>query len=109
MVGLSTLAAGHKTLIPELVVELKNQGRGDIRVVVGGVISEADYEFLYQAGAVAVFGPGTNIPKCAQKVLAILMGKELADGSHCDRDGNDEEESAPSRPADDAADRQSAK
>ena len=88
VVGISTLAAGHKTLIPELVVELKKQGRGDIRVVVGGVIPQADYEFLYQAGAVAVFGPGTNIPQCAQKVLAILMGKEPADGSQCDRDGN---------------------
>jgi hypothetical protein len=62
------------------VVELKKQGRGDIRVIVGGVISQQDYEYLYQAGAVAVFGPGTNIPRCAQKVLAILTGEEPAVG-----------------------------
>ena len=95
VVGISTLAAGHKTLIPEVVVGLKNQGRGDIRVIVGGVIPQQDYEYLYQAGASAVFGPGTNIPQCAQKVLAILMGKEPVDGSHCDRDGYDKGERAP--------------
>jgi len=87
VVGISTLAAGHKTLVPEVVVGLKNQGRGDIRVIVGGVIPQQDYEYLYQAGAMAVFGPGTNIPQCAQKVLAILMGKEPGAGNHCDRDG----------------------
>ena len=95
VVGISTLAAGHKTLIPEVVVGLKNQGRGDIRVIVGGVIPQQDYEYLYQAGASAVFGPGTNIPQCAQEVLAILMGKEPVDGSHCDRDGYDKGERAP--------------
>jgi methylmalonyl-CoA mutase len=95
VVGISTLAAGHKTLIPEVVVGLKNQGRGDIRVIVGGVIPQQDYEYLYQAGAAAVFGPGTNIPQCAQNVLAILMGKEPVDGSHCDRDGYDKGERAP--------------
>src|SRR5271166_2331968 len=108
VVGISTLAAGHKTLVPEVVVELKKQGRGDIRVIVGGVIPQQDYEYLYRAGAVAVFGPGTNIPQCAQEVLVILMGKEPAEGSDCDRDGNDEEERAPSRSVHDASDRRSA-
>ena len=87
VVGISTLAAGHKTLIPEVVVGLKNHGRGDIRVIVGGIIPQQDYEYLYQAGATAVFGPGTNIPQCAQRVLAILMGKEPVAGNHRDRDG----------------------
>jgi methylmalonyl-CoA mutase len=82
VVGISTLAAGHKTLIPEVVLELKQQGRGDIRVIVGGVIPQQDYEFLFRAGAAAVFGPGTNIPRCGQQVLAILMGEELAEGIH---------------------------
>jgi methylmalonyl-CoA mutase len=109
VVGISTLAAGHKTLIPEVVVELKKQGRGDIRVIVGGIIPQQDYEYLYRAGAAAVFGPGTNIPRCAQKVLAILTGEEPADGSHCDRDGNDKEEPGPSHSVPDAGDRRSAK
>jgi methylmalonyl-CoA mutase len=91
VVGISTLAAGHKTLIPEVVVGLKNQGRGDIKVIVGGIIPQQDYEYLYQAGAAAVFGPGTNIPQCAQKVLAILMGKEPAEAHHCNGDGYDKE------------------
>jgi methylmalonyl-CoA mutase len=80
VIGISTLAAGHKTLIPEVVLGLKNQGRGDIRVIVGGVVPQQDHEFLYRAGVAAVFGPGTNIPQSAQKVLAILMGKEPAVG-----------------------------
>jgi methylmalonyl-CoA mutase len=92
VVGISTLAAGHKTLIPEVVVGLQNQGRGDIRVIVGGVIPQQDYNFLYQAGAAAVFGPGTNIPQCAQKVLAMLMGKEPADSNFTDLDANDKQE-----------------
>jgi methylmalonyl-CoA mutase len=92
VVGISTLAAGHKTLIPEVVVGLKNQGRGDIRVIVGGVIPQQDYNYLYQAGAAAVFGPGTNIPQCAQKVLAMLMGKEPADSNFTDLDANDKQE-----------------
>jgi methylmalonyl-CoA mutase cobalamin-binding domain/chain len=109
VVGISTLAAGHKTLVPELVLELKKQGRGDIRVIVGGVIPQKDYENLYRAGASAVFGPGTNIPQCAQKVLDILTGKEPADGSHSDRNGNHEKEPAPSCSVHDASDRPSAK
>jgi methylmalonyl-CoA mutase len=95
-VGISTLAAGHKTLVPEVVVGLKNQGRGDIRVIVGGIIPQQDYEYLYQAGAAAVFGPGTNIPQCAQKVLAILMGKEPVEARTPIVTGNDEEKRSPS-------------
>ena len=109
VVGISTLAAGHKTLVPEVVVGLKKQGRGDIKVIVGGVIPLQDYEYLYQAGAAAVFGPGTNIPQCAQKVLAILMGKEPANASQSGCVGNGVEKRAPWRSVQDAFDRPSAK
>lgn len=68
-VGVSSLAAGHKTLVPELIEELKKLGREDIVVVVGGVIPAQDYEFLYNAGASAIFGPGTVIPVAAIKML----------------------------------------
>ncbi len=74
IVGISSLAAGHKTLVPELIKELKDMGRGDIMVVIGGVIPKQDYEFLYSAGVTAVFGPGTVISKAAQEVLKILIG-----------------------------------
>ncbi|MDP4127061.1 MAG: methylmalonyl-CoA mutase [Bacillota bacterium] len=69
VVGMSSLAAGHKTLLPQLIEELRNLGREDIVVVVGGVIPAQDYEFLKQNGAAAIFGPGTVIPAAAQKVL----------------------------------------
>ncbi len=72
IVGASSLAAGHKTLVPELIEELKKLGREDILVIVGGVIPPQDYEFLYNAGAVGVFGPGTVIPLAAQQILEIL-------------------------------------
>ncbi len=88
IVGISTLAAGHKTIIPEVVTELKKQGRPDIKVVVGGVIPQPDYEFLYQAGAIAVFGPGTDIPQCAQEILTILMGVDPTKLNTSDRNGN---------------------
>jgi methylmalonyl-CoA mutase len=104
VVGISTLAAGHKTLIPEVVAGLKDQGRGDIRVIVGGVIPQQDYNYLYQAGAAAVFGPGTNIPQCAQKVLAMLMGKQSADGDLTGLEANDEKERAPSEAVQDLSD-----
>ncbi|XP_056419921.1 methylmalonyl-CoA mutase, mitochondrial [Hyla sarda] len=68
-VGVSTLAAGHKTLVPELIKELKALGRPDILVMCGGVIPPQDYEFLYNAGVSNVFGPGTRIPKCAVQVI----------------------------------------
>ncbi|MFF5995460.1 methylmalonyl-CoA mutase [Lysinibacillus sp. KU-BSD001] len=68
-VGVSSLAAGHKTLVPELVAELKKLGREDIIVICGGVIPAQDYDFLYEAGAKAIFGPGTVIPVAAQKLI----------------------------------------
>ncbi len=75
IIGVSSLAAGHKTLVPQLVEELKKYKRGDILVVVGGVIPQQDYEFLYRAGALAVFGPGTVIAKAAQDILNTLIKK----------------------------------
>jgi methylmalonyl-CoA mutase len=72
VIGMSSLAAGHKTLLPKLMKELKKLGREDILVVVGGVIPAQDYDFLYQQGAVAVFGPGTQIPVAAKKILDAL-------------------------------------
>ncbi len=73
ILGVSSLAAGHKTLVPQVIQELKALGREDIMVIVGGVIPPQDYEFLYQAGAVAIFGPGTAIPECAVQMLEILL------------------------------------
>ncbi|MCC6607589.1 MAG: methylmalonyl-CoA mutase [Anaerolineae bacterium] len=72
VVGISSLAAGHKTLLPQLVEELAGYGRSDIIVVIGGVIPAQDYQFLYDHGAAAIFGPGTVIPVAAQKVLQEL-------------------------------------
>ena len=72
VVGASSLAAGHKTLIPQLIENLKKEGGDDIKVVVGGVIPPADYKFLYDAGVVGVFGPGTVITDSANKVLNAL-------------------------------------
>ncbi len=77
IVGMSSLAAGHKTLLPQLVEELKKRGRGDIMVVAGGVIPAQDYQFLYDHGASAIFGPGTVIPVAAKEMLTIL-NKRLA-------------------------------
>jgi methylmalonyl-CoA mutase len=71
-VGVSTLAAGHKTLVPALVRALKAQGRDDIVVFVGGVIPAQDYDFLRQAGVAGIFGPGTPIPDCAGEVLRAI-------------------------------------
>lgn len=73
VLGVSTLAAGHKTLVPQVVGELRALGREDIMVVVGGVIPHQDYDFLYQSGAVAIFGPGTVIPIAARQILEILL------------------------------------
>jgi methylmalonyl-CoA mutase len=75
IVGMSSLAAGHRTLLPELVNELKRLGRADILVVVGGVIPAQDYEFLRQAGAAEIFGPGTVIPEAAIKLLTALAAR----------------------------------
>jgi len=73
ILGVSSLAAGHKTLVPQVIEELKKLGREDIIVIVGGVIPHQDYEFLYKAGALAVFGPGTVISEAGIKLLEILI------------------------------------
>ncbi|MFZ4785501.1 MAG: methylmalonyl-CoA mutase [Flavobacteriales bacterium] len=73
IVGASSLAAGHKTLVPSLVAELAKQGREDILVVAGGVIPEQDYDYLYNAGAVGIFGPGTKIPLAAKEILSLMI------------------------------------
>lgn len=72
VVGVSSQAAGHKTLVPELIGELKKQGADDIIVVAGGVIPKQDYDYLYQAGVKGIFGPGTQIPKAAREVLDAI-------------------------------------
>ena len=73
VVGVSSLAAGHKTLVPQIVAELKRLGREDIVVIVGGVIPHQDYDFLYKNGAAAIFGPGTPVTDAAIKILEILL------------------------------------
>ncbi|WP_271765887.1 methylmalonyl-CoA mutase [Aquimarina algiphila] len=73
IVGVSSLAGGHKTLVPQIVEELKKYGREDIMVIVGGVIPPDDYDFLFEAGAVAIFGPGTKISDAAITILEILI------------------------------------
>ncbi len=75
ILGISSLAAGHKTLVPEVITELKKYKRKDIMVIVGGVIPAQDYQFLFDTGAVAIFGPGTKISEAAISVLEILMGE----------------------------------
>jgi len=72
ILGVSSLAAGHKTLVPAVIKELKKYGREDIMVIVGGVVPKQDYQFLFDAGAVAIFGPGTKISEAAIEILEIL-------------------------------------
>ena len=72
VVGISSQAAGHKTLAPQLVQALNDAGASDIIVVCGGVIPQQDYQFLYDAGVKAIFGPGTNIPEAAQDILGLI-------------------------------------
>jgi len=79
IVGASSLAAGHKTLIPQLIEELKKLGREDIMVIAGGVIPAQDYDFLYKAGVSAIFGPGTPVAKSACVMLEILMDLPVED------------------------------
>ena len=81
MVGFSSLAAGHKTLLPQLVEDLKKLGREDIMVAIGGVIPVQDYDFLYEHGAVAIFAPGTNIPEAGMKLLKLLMDRAKEEAS----------------------------
>ena len=73
ILGISSLAAGHKTLVPQVINELKKAGREDIMVIVGGVIPPQDYQYLYDAGVVAVFGPGTVISEAGIKILESLI------------------------------------
>ena len=73
VLGVSSLAAGHKTLVPQVIAELKKHGREDIMVIAGGVIPQQDYDYLYKAGVVGVFGPGTKISKAAIDILEILI------------------------------------
>jgi methylmalonyl-CoA mutase len=75
VLGVSSLAAGHKVLVPQLINELKKLGREDIMVVVGGVIPAQDYEFLYNTGVIGIFGPGTPVTETAMKILEILVGE----------------------------------
>ena len=73
ILGISSLAAGHKTLVPQVIAELKKHGREDIMVIVGGVIPAQDYQFLFDAGAVGIFGPGTKIAQAAIDLITILI------------------------------------
>jgi methylmalonyl-CoA mutase len=72
VVGASSLAAGHKTLIPELIGHLRDAGRSDIKVIAGGVIPAQDYQYLRDAGVQGIFGPGTNLVEAAGEVLKLL-------------------------------------
>jgi methylmalonyl-CoA mutase len=78
IVGVSSQAAGHKTLVPALIEALRREGAGDILVVCGGVIPPADYDFLKKAGVAAIYGPGTNIPKAAAEILALIRRQRIA-------------------------------
>jgi methylmalonyl-CoA mutase len=78
VIGVSSQAAGHKTLVPQLIEALRAEGAGDVVVVVGGVIPPADYDFLYKAGVAAIFGPGSNIPRAASEILAIVRERRRA-------------------------------
>ena len=76
VMGVSSLAAGHKTLVPQVIEELKKLGREDIIVIAGGVIPAQDYDFLYKAGVAAIFGPGTSVTKAAIAIMDILLNEE---------------------------------
>ena len=76
VLGVSSLAAGHKTLIPSVMEELKTLGREDIMVIAGGVIPAQDYQFLYDAGVVAIFGPGTSVASAGRKIMEILIAAQ---------------------------------
>ena len=78
IVGVSTHAAGHKTLVPALIDALKREGAADILVVCGGVIPPKDYAFLKKAGVSAIYGPGTNIPQAAAEILSMIRKHRLA-------------------------------
>ncbi len=73
ILGISSLAAGHKTLVPQVIEELKKYGRKDIKIIVGGVIPSQDYQFLLDVGVLAIYGPGTKISEASIKILENLM------------------------------------
>jgi methylmalonyl-CoA mutase len=73
ILGVSSLAGGHNTLVPQVILELKKLGREDIMVITGGVIPHQDYDSLYKAGVAGIFGPGTSISVAARKILEILL------------------------------------
>jgi methylmalonyl-CoA mutase len=73
VLGVSSLAAGHKTLVPQVIAELKKLGREDILVIAGGVIPAQDYDFLYKAGVAAIFGPGSPVTTAAVTILELLL------------------------------------
>jgi methylmalonyl-CoA mutase len=76
VVGVSSQAAGHKTLVPQLIAELKAAGAGEVLVVCGGVIPAQDYPFLREAGVAGIYGPGTNIPNAAAEILGLLRARQ---------------------------------
>ncbi len=78
IIGVSSQAAGHKTLVPKLIDALRDGGAGDIVVICGGVIPPHDYEFLFEKGVSAVYGPGTNIPAAAVEIMGIIRKRQLA-------------------------------
>ncbi|MCQ2325520.1 MAG: cobalamin-dependent protein, partial [Paludibacteraceae bacterium] len=73
VLGVSSLAAGHKTLVPQVIAELKKLGREDIMVIAGGVIPAQDYDYLYKAGVAAIFGPGSPVAKAACTIMELLL------------------------------------
>jgi len=73
VLGVSSLAAGHKTLVPQVIEELKKLGREDIMVIAGGVIPHQDYQYLYDCGVVGIFGPGTSVAKAGVDILSLLI------------------------------------
>ena len=77
VVGVSSQAAGHKTLVPELIAELRAAGADDVLVICGGVIPAKDYDFLRAAGVSGIYGPGTNIPSAAAEILALLRARRI--------------------------------
>jgi methylmalonyl-CoA mutase len=78
VVGVSSQAAGHTTLVPQLVRALKEAGAEDVLVILGGVVPPKDYEGLKKAGVAAIYGPGTNIPEAAAEILGMLRRKKMA-------------------------------
>ena len=78
VIGVSSQAAGHMTLVPQLIDALREGGAGDIVIVCGGVIPPRDYDFLFEKGVAAVYGPGTNIPVAAAEIIELIQKRRLA-------------------------------